>query len=83
MDLLIQPCGQVEAIYDEEIDLSSLGNLVITRASHVEPDGNGLWLADLQPVGGPVVGPFRHRSEALDAERAWLLAHWLIGHSGR
>ena len=30
------------------------------------------------PVGGPVLGPFDRRSEALEAERAWLEAHWLL-----
>jgi hypothetical protein len=29
----------------------------------------------------PVLGPFGCRSEALDAERRWLEAHWLIPDS--
>ena len=41
----------------------------ITRASHVEPDAEGRWLADLTPVAGPVLGPFDLRSEALAAEQ--------------
>ena len=32
---------------------------------------------DLRPVDGPVLGPFDRRSEALEAEVAWLEAHWL------
>jgi hypothetical protein len=83
MDLVIRPNGRVEALYDEVIDLRSLGSVSITRASHVEPDRDGLWLADLQPVAGPVLGPFGCRSEALDAERAWLIAHRLGGQLGR
>jgi hypothetical protein len=78
MKLLVQPDGMVRAIYDEAIDLTALGHPTITRASHVEPDEQGRWLADLTPVGGPTLGPFDHRSEALDAERAWLETHWLI-----
>ena len=77
MDLVILPGGTVRAVYSEEIDLDSLGHAVITRASHVEPDERGCWLADLRPIGGPVLGPFERRSEALAAEIAWLEAHWL------
>lgn len=77
MRLLIHPNGQVTCLYDEAIDLASLGSLAINRASHVEPDAEGRWYADLSPVGGPTLGPFDVRSEALDAEREWLEANWL------
>ena len=40
---------------------------------HVEPDRDGFWWADMGPSGGPVLGPFRSRSEALAAEMGWLL----------
>jgi hypothetical protein len=46
--------------------------LKITRASHVEPDAEGYWWADMGPSGGPVLGPFTSRSAALGAERGWL-----------
>ena len=77
MDLLVLPDGTVRAIYAEDIDLGLLGIRVITRASHVEPDEQGRWSADLSPVKGPVLGPFDHRSDALQAEQAWLEANWL------
>jgi hypothetical protein len=77
MQLVVSPSGRVRAIYSELIDLSSLGRPDITRASHVEPDGAGRWHADLRPVGGPVLGPYPLRSQALEAEVAWLEAHWL------
>ena len=51
------------------------GRLTITRASHVEPTPEGLWEADLSPVGGPVLGPFAERSAALKAEVRWLEDH--------
>jgi hypothetical protein len=47
--------------------------LEITRVSHVEPDAEGLWWADTGPVDGPVLGPFKNRTEALRAERGWLV----------
>jgi hypothetical protein len=78
MDLVIDPAGGIRAIYSEEIDLAGFGLPTITRASHVEPGQDSRWHADLSPVGGPVLGPFDHRSEALQAEHAWLQAHWLV-----
>ncbi|HVX09951.1 MAG TPA: hypothetical protein VHC22_02000 [Pirellulales bacterium] len=77
MRLLIHPNGHVTSLYDEAIDLASLGSLSINRASHVEPDETGRWHADLSPVGGPLLGPFELRSQALDAERTWLEDNWL------
>jgi hypothetical protein len=80
MELVVTPTGQVHCVYDELVDLSALGRLEIIRASHVEPNREGRWLADLTPVGGPMLGPYAKRSEALAAEHTWLLAHW-ITHS--
>jgi hypothetical protein len=77
MKLLVRPDGTVRAIYDESIDLAVLGKPTIARASRVEPDHEGRWRADLTPVGGPVLGPFGRRGEALAAEVAWLERHWL------
>jgi len=77
MELVVDPGGTVRYIYAEDIDLAALGSPVITRASHVEPNQNGSWTADLSPVGGPILGPYPLRSEALAAERRWLEAHWL------
>jgi hypothetical protein len=77
MRLRIDPQGRVLAVYGEAIDLAALGPLSIRRASHVEPDPAGRWWADLGPVGGPRLGPFARRSQALAAERAWLEERWL------
>lgn len=77
MELVVLPNGSARCIYSEEIDLAALGLLSITRASHVEPDSSGRWVADLYPVYGPVLGPFPTRSEALIAEQEWLTQHWL------
>ena len=72
MTLIIDPAGQARCLYAEVIDLRSLGELHIARASRIEPDGQGNWWADLSPVAGPILGPFGLRSEALAAERDWL-----------
>jgi hypothetical protein len=77
MDLVIDARGTIRCLYDEAIDLSALGSPSIRRASHVEPDAAGRWWADLTPIGGPTLGPLGRRSDALDAERAWLDQHWL------
>ncbi len=73
LHLVVGPRGTITTLYDETLDLPALGRVSITRASHVEPDPLGQWLADLSPVDGPLLGPFAHRREALQAERDWLL----------
>lgn len=77
MTLVIAPDGTARCLYGEDIELNVLGTPCITRASHVEPDASGRWLADLSPVAGPTLGPFPARSEALAAEAAWLEANRL------
>ena len=79
MDLVIDPAGNARAVYSETIDLAAIGTLRIVRASHVEPTPDGQWTADLGPSGGPVLGPFDHRSEALSTEHAWLEENGLDG----
>ena len=74
MELVVDAGGDIRCIYGEELDLRELGKLQITRASHVEPDRDGFWWADMGPVRGPVLGPFRSRTEALANERLWLRA---------
>ena len=73
MELVVDAGGSVRCIYDEELELRELGKLQITRASHVEPDAEGCWWADMGPVDGPMLGPFGSRSAALAAERQWLI----------
>src|SRR5262245_60437935 len=77
MLLVVTPSGEIRCVYGETIDLAPLGQLAIRRGSYVEPDSAGQWLADLEPVNGPVLGPFTTRSQALAGEEAWLVAHWL------
>ena len=78
MQLLIDAQGGVRCVYSETVDLAQLGRMSISRGSHVESDAVGDWHADLGPVGGPILGPFGRRSEALAAESEWLEANWLV-----
>jgi len=65
--------GNARFIYSDEIAfMLEEGDATVTRASHVEPAARGGWEADMGPSDGPVLGPFKLRSEALDAEVAWL-----------
>jgi hypothetical protein len=77
MQLVVSISGSVRCLYGEAIDLRSLGQLNVRRGSHVEPLASGQWCADLGPVGGPILVGFATRSQALAAEEAWLLTHWL------
>lgn len=78
MELVVAPSGLGKCVYGEAIDLSAVGELTIRRGSHVEPNPDGGWSVDLAPVDGPILGPFRLRSEALQAEIAWLHRNWLL-----
>ena len=78
MQLVIRPGGAVQCVYSEELDLHALGSPAIRRASHVEPDENGRWIADLSPAGGPVLRGFERRSEAIRAETCWLEEQLLL-----
>ena len=82
MELIVTDSGDCRCVYSEAVDLSVLGKLRIQRGSHVEPDQEGQWMADLSPVDGPKLGPFATRSEALRAEVAWLHKHWLTPQPG-
>ncbi len=73
IEILVDPAGRIRFLYDDALaPLMAEGQAEIKRASHVGPVGTEWW-ADLGPVGGPMLGPFKLRREALDAEKAWLL----------
>ena len=77
MQLVFETDGTVRCVNTEDIDLGVIGDRKITRGSHVEPDENNQWWADMSPVGGPMLGPFEKRGDALVAEVKWLEANWL------
>jgi len=77
--LVVDKAGNNKTLYTEAINLRAFGKLDIKRASHVEPDAKGDWWADMKPVHGPKLGPFKTRSAALKAEVSWLKKHRLGG----
>lgn len=70
--------GAIQFVYEDELaDVLELGVHEIHRVSFVEPWANAAspvaaWHADMSPVGGPKLGPFQYREQALEAEREWL-----------
>lgn len=77
--ITIDEDGTVRSIYADELKpmMKSLGECAVTRASHVEPDGDGKWLVDLTPVDGTIHHGFDTRAEALAFEIDWLKKNWL------
>ena len=78
--LVITPAGALRFVYTDELrPLLEEGSARIDRASHVEPFPGApygtCWAADLAPVGGPILGPYERRQDALAAERSWLYEH--------
>lgn len=75
LTLLVSSSGEIFSVYHDQIQWRDFGPCAIRRASYVEPTAAGEWLADLAPVGGPLLGPFPTRRAALSAEQEWLLEH--------
>jgi len=74
-EIVVQESGSISFIWDDALaPLLDLGSVEMQRASHVEPTESGQWIADLSPSGGPLLGPFRLRADALLSERLWLSA---------
>jgi hypothetical protein len=73
MKITVGPDGTMKFIYADKLKpLMKHGQASIKRVSHVEPTTDNRWQADLEPVKGPVLGPFDTRAEALQAEVRWL-----------
>ena len=76
LQMTVPLVGPVQAIAPNDFSfLESIGQCTARRASHVEPvpvRSELRWQADLGPVGGPVLGPFASRAEAMEAEILWL-----------
>jgi hypothetical protein len=71
--IAVLPNGTLEFVYhDEFVDLLREGDADVDRASRIEPWGKngGKWYAEI--FGGPTLGPFDLRGEALAAEVDWI-----------
>ena len=79
MEIVVRSGGLILCLYNEQLSLGELGPITIARASYIEPDLRACWTADLSPVGGPHLGSFPQRSQALAAETAWLNTNLLGG----
>lgn len=77
MHIAIDADGTTRFIHNDVLDAKALGAASIRRASHVEPNADLTWNADLTPVNGPVLGPFPTRAAALEAEILWLERNWI------
>ena len=77
MQIVVSSSGDLRCLYSEAIGLPALGTVHIRRGSYLDPDEHGCWYADLSPVGGPRLGPFKDRSSGLAAEQQWLEMNWL------
>lgn len=77
IQIVVSPDGTAKAIYSDDSGVLALMEAIdpratIQRASHVEPTEDRQWTADMSPSGGPVLGPYPLRQQALAAELDWL-----------
>ena len=78
MELVFESSSNARCVYSDTLPLVTIGKLRIERASNVEPNDKGEWIADLSPVSGPTLGPFSKRTDAIAAEVQWLRDNWLL-----
>ena len=71
----IRPDGTIEGLYQEVLTLDTCGDRTIRRASSVEPSDDGSWQVQIGLIGGEslCMSGFRTRSDALAAEKAWIV----------
>lgn len=80
MQAIVRPDGTIEFLYSDihKKLIESATEVKNPRVSDVEPTQDGkAWVADMSRVGGPELGPFPTRDEALRREVEWLEAHGL------
>jgi hypothetical protein len=80
--IVIRSNGTAEWVHADELNFLKAASPTSTRrVSDVEPEGDS-WTADMNRVGGPLLGPFPTREEALRAERLWLDAEYFKCRGG-
>ena len=80
MDITLQITakGAIQMLHDDAIDLSQMGRIEVTRASHVEWDGLLGWYVQSARTGEMLAVDFKTRAEAL----AWEKSHYSPGGAG-
>jgi len=72
--------GEIEMkmIYSDSMrGILEEGSSSISRASHVEPNPDNSWSADMSPIGGESLNGFETREDALKAEVKWINDNYL------
>ena len=54
---------------------ADIARFLVQKGADVNATADGQWTADMGPMDGPVLGPYRLRGEALAAEVKWLRSH--------
>jgi hypothetical protein len=76
MNIVIRVDGGIEYVYHDTLQfLEEIGPATTRRVSDVEPSSG--WTADMGRVNGPLLGPFKTRTEALEKESQWLQKYYL------
>jgi hypothetical protein len=72
--IITSPDGSSSVKVYDESGIGSIGEVErMKRASHVDYDNNLKgWVADMSPLGGSLLGPFKLHSEAIRAERIYI-----------
>ena len=70
--------GEAVFIYEDGHPCLKLGRAETKRASHVEPTEDGMWQADMGPVGGPRLSKSISRSTSLKLENEWMTENLLM-----
>ena len=74
-DDLFSPIGGAAAIRRAS-HVDTTDDLLPVAVSQLPPNAKATdWWADMSPVGGPLLGPFLTRTEALKREVEWLYAN--------
>ena len=70
--------GSLQMIYSDEMrEILNEGQGSIRRASHVEPELDNTWSADMSPIGGQKLEGFETRESALKAEVEFINQNYL------
>lgn len=64
--------GEIQYIYNEDLNINDIGKVNIKRVSKVEPDKDGKWYVDLSLIGGEKINGFNKRSNAIKYEIDWI-----------